>query len=111
MHKEGKRYEPWYRFHYPVHYYYDILVGLDFMTALGYGDDRRLTYAISLLREERRGDGRWILDAVHPDLEGAIAKLYASRPPTPFSLESIAEPSKMITFRALRVMKRLGTDL
>ncbi|MHB8567253.1 MAG: prenyltransferase/squalene oxidase repeat-containing protein [Nitrososphaerales archaeon] len=26
MHKEGSRYEPWYRFHYPVHYYYDVLV-------------------------------------------------------------------------------------
>jgi squalene cyclase len=111
MHKEGKHYEPWYRFHYPVHYYYDILVGLDFMTALGYGDDRRLTYAISLLRDKRRPDGRWTLDAVHPDLEGPTTKLYASRPPTPFVLEPAAEPSKMITFRALSVMKRLGTNL
>ncbi len=87
MHKEGRRYEPWYRFHYPVHYYYDLLVGLDFMTALGFADDRRLKYAISLLREKRRPDGRWNLDAVHPDLEGPIAELYARRPPTPFSLE------------------------
>ena len=42
MHVQGDHYEPWYRFHYPVHYYYDLLVGLEFMTALGYGRDKRL---------------------------------------------------------------------
>ena len=45
LHIQGDRYEPWYRFHYPVHYYYDMLVGLDFMTALGYADDRRMEFA------------------------------------------------------------------
>src|SRR3970282_1963084 len=40
--REGRKpYAPWLRLHYPVHYYYDLLVGLDFLTALGYGDDRR----------------------------------------------------------------------
>src|SRR3989442_2880155 len=29
LHKQGGEYPPWYRFHYPVHYYYDLLVGLD----------------------------------------------------------------------------------
>src|SRR5712692_354613 len=37
-----KRYEPWFRFHYPWHYYYDLLVSLDTLTALGYADDRCL---------------------------------------------------------------------
>jgi squalene cyclase len=108
MHREGKRYEPWYRFHYPVHYYYDLLVGLDFMTTLGFGDDRRLKFAISVLKEKRRPDGRWNLDAVHPDLEGRIAELYARKPPTPFSLEPVGQPSKMITFLALKVLKKSG---
>ena len=26
LHKQGSRYEPWYRFHYPAHYYYDLHV-------------------------------------------------------------------------------------
>src|SRR5579872_2374007 len=39
--KEGK-YAPWFRFHYPNHYYYDILIGLDLLTNLGYADDKRL---------------------------------------------------------------------
>ena len=40
--KEGRRYEPWFRFHYPNHYYYDVLVGLDVLTQLGFAADRRL---------------------------------------------------------------------
>lgn len=107
LHKQGPHYEPWYRFHYPIHYYYDILVGLDFMTSLGYGADPRLRTAVSLLDEKRRADGRWNLDAVHPDLEGNAAKWYAKGMPTPFALEKPGEPSKMITLRAMRVLKRL----
>lgn len=103
--KQGQRYEPWHRFHFPEHYYYDLLVGLDFLTALGYGSDRRLGYAVDLLKQKRRPDGKWNLDAVHPD------GTHYSRPPTPFSLEQVGEPSKMITLKALRVLKRIDGSL
>src|SRR5256885_9768434 len=37
--REGRTpYAPWMRLHYPVHYYYDLLVGVDVLTSLGYGD-------------------------------------------------------------------------
>ncbi len=111
MHKQGAHYDPWYRFHYPVHYYYDLLVGLDFMTALGYGDDKRLSHAIAVLKAKRTPDGRWNLDAVHPDVEGGMAEWYMKHPkqaPSPFALERAGEPSKMVTLRAMQVMKRLG---
>jgi hypothetical protein len=107
LHVQGPHYEPWYRFHYPVHYYYDLLVGLDFMTALGFTDDPRLRHAVAHLKKKRRADGRWNLDAVHPDLEGNIAKWYAKHPPTSFALETVGRPSKMITLRAMRVLRRL----
>jgi hypothetical protein len=107
MHKQGASYGPWYRFHYPHHYYYDLLVGLDFMSALGYGGDKRLEFALSLLKEKRREDGRWDLDAVHPDVEGSVAGWYAKKPPTALALEAAGRPSKMITFLARRVLKRL----
>ncbi len=114
LHKQGDHYEPWYRFHYPVHYYYDLLVGLDFMTALGYGGDPRLGHALSVMKEKRRRDGRWNLDAVHPDVEGSMAEWYAKHPkdrPSPFALEEVGEPSKVITLRALRVLARIdGLD-
>ena len=108
LHSQGDRYGPWYRFHYPVHYYYDLLVGLDFMTALGYTDDPRLRYAVTLLKKKRRSGGRWILDAVHPDLEGNAAKWYAKGMPTPFALEEPGRPSKMITLRAMSVLERMS---
>ncbi len=110
LHKQGDHYEPWYRFHYPIHYYYDLLVGLDFMTALGYVDDPRLKPALGVLEERRRRDGRWNLDAVHPDVEGGNAEWFAKHPkdrPTPFALETVGEPSKMITLRAMRVLRRI----
>jgi hypothetical protein len=109
LERQGARYAPWYRFHYPVHYYYDLLVGLDFMTALGYGDDPRLRAPLQLLKDKRGKDGRWNLDAVHPDVEGPLAKWFDKHPrqrPTAFALEAPGEPSKMITFRALRVLAR-----
>jgi hypothetical protein len=82
-------------------------VGLDFLTALGFKEDRRLNFAYDLLKEKRRPDGRWNLDAVHPDLEGPYAKWYSKRPPTPFALERVGEPSKRITLTALRVLKQI----
>jgi len=111
MDQQGARYEPWYRFHYPVHYYYDLLVGLDFMTALGFGEDERLGKAVAVLEEKRRKDSTWDLDAVHPDVEGGMADWYSkhlSQAPTPFALEKPRRPSKMITLRAMTVVKRLG---
>ncbi|MDH2905138.1 MAG: hypothetical protein PXX82_02120, partial [Methanomassiliicoccales archaeon] len=111
LHKQGDRYRPWYRFHYPVHYYYDLLVGLDFMTALGYTDDRRLGYAISTLKKKRRQDGRWNLDAVNPDAESPLAKwvkLHPKEAAIPFAIEKAGEPSKMITLNALKVLRRIG---
>jgi hypothetical protein len=112
LHIQGDDYPPWYRFHYPVHYYYDMLVGLDFMTALGFGDDRRLGFALSLLKKKRLSDGRWKLDAIHPDVEGGMAEWYSKHPtkvPTPLALEKVGEPSKMITLRALQVLNRIET--
>jgi hypothetical protein len=112
LHKEGARWEQWYRFHYPYHYYYDLLVGLDFMTALGYSGDKRMGYAISLLKEKRRRDGRWNLDANRPEQSAALLSFRKAHPHskdlTPFVLERPGEPSKMITLTALKVLSRIG---
>jgi hypothetical protein len=110
LHRQGARYAPWYRFHWPVHYYYDVLVGLDVLTALGYGDDPRLAFALRHLRKKRRPDGRWNLDAVHPDVGPAMERWFAEHPkerPTPLAFEPVRRPSKMITLRALTVLARV----
>jgi len=104
LHKQGSRWEPWYRFHYPVHYYYDLLVGLDFMTALGYSGDKRLVYATSLLKEKKRSDGRWNVDSNRPEESAALAAFRKKNPRsknlTPVVLEKPGQPSKMITLKA-----------
>ena len=113
--KEGKkRYAAWERIHYPLHYYYDFLLGLEILTSLGYGDDRRLKPALDLLKKKRRPDRTWALDAIHPDLpkgneygndkevSGFVATAYR------LSIEPPAAPSKWTTLRALGVLKRTG---
>ncbi|HII40359.1 MAG TPA: terpene cyclase/mutase family protein [Thermoplasmata archaeon] len=103
---QGRRYVPWTRTHYPVHYYYDFLVGLDMLTRLGYGDDARLRPALDLLEKKRRPDGTWALDKVHPDL-GAGAGYRFRKQPKRFALETEGRPSKWITLTALQVLKRV----
>ncbi len=81
------------------------------MTALGYSDDKRLEYAISLLKKKRRTDGRWNLGDVNPDPESPVARWDTKHPDqasTPFTLESPRRPSKMITLNALKVLKRIA---
>lgn len=113
LHHQGGRYEPWYRFHFPVHYYYDVLVGLDLLTSLGYSSDPRLAFAVDLLHRKKRRDGRWNLDAIHPDVTGGVAHWYRKHPtqrPTPVAIERPGQPSKLITLTALRVQSRLDAS-
>ncbi len=105
--REGRTaYAPWYRLHYPVHYYYDLLVGLDVLTSLGYGDDPRMRPALDRLERMRNRDGSWNLDAHHPDSEDPN---YQMRGPFyPFGLEVPGRPSRWITTTALLVLERAG---
>jgi hypothetical protein len=102
--EEGQKYEPWFRFHYPNHYYYDILIGLDVVTALGYAGDRRLEPALKIMHGKRLQNGRWALDAVHPDLD-QDASYALKEKPVPIAVEKVGEPSQWITLKCLRVAK------
>ncbi len=88
---EGKTFKRWYWLRYPWHYFYDVLVGLDFMTTLGYGEDPRINEALEHLTSKRRPDGRWNLDHTNGNLR----------------LETPGKVSKMITFLSLRALKRV----
>ncbi len=101
--KEGARYSPWFRFHYPTHYFYDILVGLDVLTGLGYAGDRRLQPALQTLYSKRRKDWTWLLDRSHPDEVPHDTR----RNTRPLTLELPGMPSKWITLKAMRVLKRV----
>ncbi|MCI4357462.1 MAG: hypothetical protein L3J95_03720 [Thermoplasmata archaeon] len=105
---EGRvRYPPWFRIHYPVHYYYDLLVGLRVLTRLGYGSDRRLRPALRWLLGKRRRDGTWAIDADHPDLDPRHGGyVFDEGPVWPLRLEPPDEPSRWATVEALSVLAR-----
>jgi len=105
--EEGRRYAPWFRFHYPTHYFYDLLVGLDMLTSLGYAGDPRLQPALQILRGKRRIDGTWALDRVHPDEGRRGGKGTDAERVRSLAVERPGEPSQWITLTALRVLKRV----
>jgi hypothetical protein len=105
--REGRAYAPWLRLHYPNHYFYDFLIGLDVLTELGYAGDPRLEPALKLLREKQRRDGTWLLERAHPDM-GRGANVHPDRRLEPLVIEPAGKPSKWITLKALRVLRRVA---
>jgi hypothetical protein len=100
-------YAAWRRFHFPNHYYYDGLVGLDLITGLGYGADPRLVPALELLDRKRRPDGTWAIDRSHPDI-GPGAGYTPRKRATPMVVEPTGRPSRWLTLTALRVRRRVA---
>jgi hypothetical protein len=87
----------WFRFGYPIGYVTDVLQNLEVLTALGYGHDPRLTNAIELLLSKRDNAqvGRWKM-------------AYSYNGKTWVDIEKVGQPSKWVTLRAARVLKRAG---
>ena len=83
----------WFRFGYPIGYVTDVLQNLEVMTALGYGGDPRLQNALDLLLSKQGKDGRWLMQ-------------YTYNGKTWVDIEEKNKPSKWVTLRALRVLKR-----
>lgn len=85
----------WFQFGYPMGYVQDVLRNLEVLTALGWGRDRRLLPAAEDLRKLRRPDGRWTMRYSYK------GKLWCD-------VEARGKPSKWVTLRARRVLKRMG---
>ncbi|MGC2288358.1 MAG: hypothetical protein WA688_00675 [Thermoplasmata archaeon] len=104
---EGRPYAPWLRLHYPNHYFCDILVGLDVLTRLGFGGDRRLRPPLTILKKKRRGDGTWSIDRSHPDLGAGVSSHPPKNMMKSLVIEEPGKPSKWITLTTLRVSRRV----
>jgi hypothetical protein len=83
-------------FAYPPRYHYDILRALDYLRDAGVPPDARIRDAVQVVERRRQPDGRWLLDCAHDE---ALA--------LPFS-ETVGEPSRWNTLRALRVLRWAG---
>ncbi|MCB9422481.1 MAG: nitrogen fixation protein NifH [Ardenticatenaceae bacterium] len=86
--------QSWFRFGFPVFYVTDVLQNLEVLMALGYGQDARLKPAIELLLSYQDGNGRWPMK-------------YTYNSKTWTDIEAKNQPSKWVTLRALRVLKRV----
>lgn len=85
----------WLKFGFPLMYQTDALEILDVLTALGIRDSR-MDDAVRIVTEKQDQAGRW-------RLENSYA---AERVLVPFGAKD--EPSKWLTLRAMRVLKRYG---
>jgi len=108
-------YEPWTRIHFPRHYYYDFLLGLELVTSLGDPHDPRLKPALELLLSKASADGRWALDLTHPDVDPEgdppykpiWAKFLATV--VRLEVEPPGTPSRWASVAAMRVLQRTGS--
>jgi hypothetical protein len=104
---DGSTSATWRRFHYPHHYYYDMLLGADLLAALGRGADPRLAPVLDEIENRQNDDGSWTLDAYHPDIDPKDP-YHPTGPFYPFALEARGMPSRWITLLALRTLRRSG---
>jgi hypothetical protein len=72
------------------------------MVRLGYGHDRRIDEALSVVISKRQPDGKWHLDGVPGSRSGKRYRV------SPLKLETPKKPSKMITFLASRVLRKVN---
>lgn len=85
----------WFQFGYPLGYVTDVLQNLEVLTALGLGDDPRLIPALDLMLSKQDAQGRWKME-------------YTYNGKTWADLEQKKKPSKWVTLRALRVLRRVA---
>ncbi len=78
---------------FPPRYHYDILRALDYFSNAHSNANARVSDAVRLIESRRQPDGRWLLDRAYDE---ALA--------LPFD-ESVGEPSRWNTLRALRVLR------
>jgi hypothetical protein len=87
----------WFKFGYPLGYVTDVLLNLEALTEAGVVDDPRLDDAVALMLSGQDEQGRWKLE-------------YSYHGKMWIDVEKKGQPSKWVTLRALRVLKRRGVE-
>ncbi len=82
---------------FPSRWRYDILRGLELFCSLRASYDERMSDALAVLKQKRRGDGRWPLQLKHPGQ-------------THLEMEKVGRDSRWNTLRATRVLRHFGQD-
>jgi len=85
----------WFRFGFPLSYWSDVLEIAGVLVDAGCGADARLGNALALIESKQDDQGRWLMEN---SLNG---KMWVD-------IEHKRQPSKWVTLRSLRVLKRAG---
>ncbi len=83
----------WFSFGFPLFWVADVLHNLEVLTSFAYGSDRRLSAAMELVLGKQDQLGRWKME-------------YSYNGKSLVDIEEKGQPSKWVTLRALRVLKR-----
>lgn len=83
-------------FGFPPRYCYDVLRALDYFRSAGIRPDAQMREAVSVIKNKRQADGRWLLDETHNE---ALPFLFD---------EQVGQPSRWMALRALRVLRWYG---
>jgi len=85
----------WWKFGFPIFYVTDLLQLAEAMVGLGYGNDKRLSNTLDIIREKQDEQGRWPLE-------------YEYTGKTWVDFGKKKQPNKWVTWRALRVLKSVA---
>jgi len=88
----------WFRFGFPLFYVTDVLQTAEVLTEAGYGRDPRMAATYDLILGKRDKAGRWKME-------------YSYKGKTWADIEERGKPSKWVTLRAMRVLKRGGIEV
>jgi hypothetical protein len=83
----------WWKFGFPVFYVTDLLQLAEAMSALGYGNDKRLAGTLQLICEKQNEHGQWLMEYDYPGK-------------TWLDFGEKKQPNEWVTLRAMRVLKR-----
>ena len=85
----------WFKFGYPLGYVTDVLLNLEALAEAGQGGDPRLDEAIELVLSKQGEQGRWPME-------------YSYNGKMWIDVEEKGKPSKWVTLRAVRMLKRIS---
>jgi hypothetical protein len=88
----------WFKLGFPLSYWSDVLETVENLVGMGYGRDQRLQAAMDWIMAKADEKGRWRLQ------NSLSRKMW-------IDIEQQGRPSKMVTLRALRMLKAAGIDL
>lgn len=109
----------WFKFGYPLRSEADMLQNLEVLLAQGQAKHPKLANALDLVIGKQNQQGRWLLERGYKELADTqeqkvfywyhnALRLYISDKELAKIQEKKGQPSKWVTLRALRVLKRAG---